>query len=179
MLRACDWCGASGNTKLCGGCRTKWFCDNDKKCLKAAWKNGHKQECKAAKAEQDIKESEEQDSKPQMPVEQFDDIHPLLEILRIGFGEPAERAGMHTVLFLWRMRRLSKEFLIWANKILSQQPYLTFLAVDRAAATAPLGAWNGSHQLRCAGRRACVALFLACQPRASALPLPDGPTDAW
>ena len=127
MLRACDWCGASGNTKLCGGCRTKWFCDNDKKCLKAAWKNGHKQECKAAKAEQDIKESEEQDSKPQMPVEQFDDIHPLLEILRIGFGEPAERAGMHTVLFLWRMRRLSKEFLIWANKILSQQPYLIVL----------------------------------------------------
>ena len=48
--RACLHCGAADNTKRCGGCRVAWFCDNDKQCLKAAWKTGHKQECKAEQA---------------------------------------------------------------------------------------------------------------------------------
>ena len=47
--KVCAWCGATENLKRCGGCRKKWFCDNDKKCLKEAWTTGgHKQECKAS-----------------------------------------------------------------------------------------------------------------------------------
>jgi hypothetical protein len=49
--RACAWCGATApGAKLlrCTGCKAKWFCDNDKQCLKKAWtKGGHKDECQA------------------------------------------------------------------------------------------------------------------------------------
>ena len=46
--KECTWCSATENLLRCSGCRQKWFCDNDKKCLRQAWtKGGHKEECKA------------------------------------------------------------------------------------------------------------------------------------
>jgi len=51
--KACLHCRATEQLKRCGGCRVAWFCDQaDRACLKAAWKAGHNEECKAAQAAQ-------------------------------------------------------------------------------------------------------------------------------
>lgn len=39
-------CAATATKLLrCAGCKEAWFCDNDKRCLREAWRSGHKQEC--------------------------------------------------------------------------------------------------------------------------------------
>jgi len=51
VVRACAWCGAKGKLLRCASCKAKWFCNNEKKCLREAWtKGGHKAECKATQA---------------------------------------------------------------------------------------------------------------------------------
>ena len=65
---ACAWCAATQpDVKLlrCGGCRQKFFCDNDKACLKHAWKSGHKQECKELQARR--QQQQQKAAAPQLP----------------------------------------------------------------------------------------------------------------
>ena len=64
----CAWCAATQpDVKLlrCGGCRQKFFCDNDKACLKHAWKSGHKQECKELQARR--QQQQQKAAAPQLP----------------------------------------------------------------------------------------------------------------
>lgn len=58
----CHQCGsAREGLQMCGGCKSLWFCG--KECLTAAWKAGHKQECKVLAAKREAEKAEKKKDK--------------------------------------------------------------------------------------------------------------------
>lgn len=81
--RRCGHCGEPGATKRCGGCKLAFYCSVT--CQGAAWKAGHKQECKRLQEQQQAQQEQEQAAR--------DGVEGSTSLASSSFGKEKEQAG--------------------------------------------------------------------------------------